>query len=232
MKIKVTAVKISNNRKIGTVSATYAPQWSCPPDCIFLKDGCYAEGGNARFTTNRVNEGTSPDATPHQIAKTEAQAIDDMWGARVPGLDLRLHVVGDARTDAAARELAGAATRWKARGGGQPWTYTHAWKQVKRSSWGPDVSVLASADRPGDIRKAIRRGYVPATVVSEFPNGNKVFKVGGFRFIPCQEQTRGITCVECRLCFDDKSLREKGLGIAFEAHGAKKKAIKRRLTVI
>ncbi len=232
MEIKITAVKLSHIPKVGAASATYAPQQSCPSDCAFMGSGCYAEGGNARFTTNRVNSGTSDTATPLQIAKAEAAAIDNLWGARVPGLDLRLHVVGDARTEPAAKVLGQAATRWKARGGGQPWTYTHAWRKVRRPAWGSDVSVLGSVDKPSDIRKAIAKGYAPALVVPEFPNGNKVFTVGGFRFIPCQEQTRGVTCIECRLCFDDAKLRKQGLGIAFAAHGSKKEAIKRRLTVV
>src|SRR5262245_8197094 len=98
MKI-ATATEISDNAKTGRVSATYAAQASCPTTCPFLRNGCYAELGAsfAGFTTNRLNKAAAADgARALEVAKAEAAAIATLSGKR----PLRLHVVGDCRTDA------------------------------------------------------------------------------------------------------------------------------------
>jgi hypothetical protein len=85
----------------------------------------------------------------------------------VPGRPLRLHTVGDCRTDEAARIVAAAAERYMDAGGGPVWTYTHAWRLVDRASWGR-VSVLASCETPEQVELARARGYATAIVVDEF----------------------------------------------------------------
>jgi hypothetical protein len=90
------------------------------------------------------------------VARAEAAAIDGLTGDRL----LRLHVVGDARTNAAARVLPEAARRYALRGdsprrGRKVWTYTNAWRTVGRESWGDAVSVLASVETPEKPRKPV-----------------------------------------------------------------------------
>src|SRR2546421_8042285 len=104
------AVETSTNAKLGPVSATYASQASCPRSCPWFGRGCYAESGLTGHTTRRLNRSALRGAL--RIARAEARAIDALTGDRL----LRLHVVGDARTDAAARELGAAARRYNARG--------------------------------------------------------------------------------------------------------------------
>jgi len=224
-------VDLTTNRKTGPCSATHASLNGCPPGCPLRGLGCYTEHGPVSFTTRRLL--ASEVTRPVDIARAEARAIDGAWkGGRVPGLDLRGHVGGDCRTEPAAKLVGAAMARWKVRGGGQPWTYTHAWRTVRREAWGPGVSILASCDKPADVERARARGYVPSTIVGEFPNGPKVFNVGGSGFIPCRYEIDGTTCVECRLCLDEPGLRARGLGIGFRAHGSKAGTIRRRLTVI
>lgn len=104
------AIETSDNRKLGPVSATYASQESCPSSCPWIGKGCYAEHCPLSFTTRRLNRSAVRDAV--RIAESEARAIDGLTGDRL----LRLHIVGDARTDAAARVLGKAAVRYSARG--------------------------------------------------------------------------------------------------------------------
>ena len=105
------------------------------------------------------------------------------------------------------------------RGGGQAWSYTHAWRRVSRKAW-RNVSVLASVETLDDATRAIKRGWAPARVVPTFTTDKAWFE-GGVRWIPCPAQTRNnVTCDSCRLCWDDKKLRSIGAGIAFETHGA------------
>lgn len=214
----VAAIETSDNRKLGPISATYASQESCPSSCPWFGKGCYAEKGPTSFTTRRLNRSAVRGAL--RIAETEARAIDTLTGDRL----LRLHVVGDARTDAAARVLGAAADRYSRRGntprkGRKVWTYSHAWRTVSRESWGHSVSVLASVETVRDAREAMAKGYAAAVVVSSFER-DSAYQIDGVTVVPCPNQTQDITCRDCGLCRDDERLRSAGLVIAFEAHGS------------
>jgi hypothetical protein len=209
------------------VSATYASQASCPRSCPWLGKGCYAESGLVGWQTRRLNRSALRGA--QRIARAEAQAIDALTGDRL----LRLHVVGDAKTEAAARELRAAARRYSARGnaprrGKKVWTYTHAWRTVPRASWGDAVSVLASVETAREAREAIAKGYAAAVVVAAFER-ESAYPIDGTTVISCPNQTRGVTCRDCGLCRDDERLRSAGLVIAFQAHGARGASVRKTL---
>lgn len=207
----VVAVERSRNTKVGDCSATYVSQASCPADCALRNAGCYAEYGHVGLVTNRVNAEEQINALV--LAKREAKAIRALSGER----PLRLHVVGDCRTDAAARTVAAACGEYTTRYGSPVWGYTHAWRDVPADAWGP-VSVLASCERPEQIQAARDRGYATAIVVDRHVS-DKRYTVDGERVIPCPQQTRGVSCAECRLCWDAGRLKRDRVSIAFEAHG-------------
>jgi hypothetical protein len=198
------AVPRSHNSKLGAAATTYAAQGSCPTSCVFFNGGgCYAETGEVgKFVTKPLND---------------SEAIDAM--ELEPGLPLRLHTVGDCASDEAALVVAAAAERYVERGGGPVWTYTHGWRGVAREAWGA-VSVLASCETAADVQLARERGYAPALVVEEFPS-HKLYEVAdGAGVLPCPAQTRhDVSCSDCRLCFDDAGIRERGYAIGFELHG-------------
>ena len=145
---------------------------------------------------------------------------------------MRLHVAGDTRVIKGARSINAAIARWKKRGGGDAWSYTHAWAHVPRKEWS-NVSVLASVESVKEVEEARKMGYAPALIVPEHPS-EKMYKLAGsdVRWIPCVQQTKDIPCVKCRLCFNANRLFENNMGIAFAAHGAKKNSIKRHLNVV
>jgi site-specific DNA-methyltransferase (adenine-specific) len=215
----------SKNSKLGNAATTYAAQTSCPSSCVFLDGGgCYAEAGQlGKFVTAPLN--AAARAVEHDavdVAIAESDAIDAL--EVVPGQALRLHTVGDCASDEAARVVSAAAARYRARGGGPVWTYTHAWRDVARESWG-EVSVLASCETADDAELARERGYGTSIVVEEFekdarhPVRSESSKAFGADILPCPQQTRHKTCSDCRLCFDDAAVRERGYSIAFELHG-------------
>jgi hypothetical protein len=227
----------SGNEKIGgksgKVSATYASiEATCDKSCPLMGNGCFAEGGRVALVVKRLANAS----TPLRAAQCEAREIDRSFkggpvpqdGYRGKGCDLRLHVSGDCRTTMAAATLGSAARRWRERGGGDVWTYTHAWRKVTRASWGESISVLASVERSEDGRKALEAGYAPAIVVSHHASP-KAYEQDGVRWIPCPAQTSDRKCVECRLCFDADALNARNAGIAFAAHG---QSFKRVLKVI
>lgn len=223
--------KIMGSKK---VDATYVSiKASCPKDCPFMSEGCYAQLSYVGITTARLDE-EADGFSPLQAARSEAAAIDNSYkGGEVPaGRDLRLHVAGDSRTIAGTRLINNAIKRWKKRGGGDVWSYTHAWKNVSRQDW-DQVSILASISNVDEVLAVREQGYAPAIVVPEHPS-EKAYQLEGsdVKWIPCPAQTRGVGCSDCRLCFNADRLYNDNMGIAFAAHGAKKNSMKRHLTVI
>ncbi len=216
-----TAVAASGNAKLGDAATTHAAQQSCPSACVF-KDGggCYAETGQqGMFVTRQLNDFADiVEATAVDVAIAEADAIDAMTPN--PGWPMRLHTVGDCLSDETALIVSAAAARYVERGGGVVWTYTHAWRDVARSSWG-DVSVLASCETPSDVVEARIRDYATAVVVDEFP-GDSLYSPPDYPTmanLPCPSMTRGVNCSNCGLCMDDRRLYEAGYSIAFAIHG-------------
>lgn len=196
---------------------------TCDDSCPFKGNGCFADAGFTRIQSVKMNR-EAEESTGLEVAQEEAALIDSQWPRGVPqdgargGRDLRLHVAGDASGVGAARALAGAAQRWGERDGGAVWTFTHAWRTIPRAAWGP-IAVLASVESVAQAREAHRAGYAPALVVEDFPNGDKAWSIGGkLKAIPCPAETRGLTCVECRLCLD-QDLHKLKRAIAFKAHG-------------
>jgi hypothetical protein len=229
----IAAVEKSDNDKTGPVSCTWVAQISCPPSCPHMGAGCYAEGGMAGFTTARLNKAAREFATlsPAAIAMIEAAGIDKLTGKR----DLRLHVVGDARTDKAAQILAAAADRYIARGAAKNkavrvWTYTHA-RDTRRASWGR-ISVLRSCETMPQVRAAHAAGYAAAIVIPEHVH-DRAYKLDGeYTGIPCPEQTgRAANCQACGLCMQDSKLHARKNVIVFAAHGQGKKKMVHLKTV-
>jgi hypothetical protein len=172
------------------------------------------------------------------VAVAEAEAIDAMpaYG------DLRLHVVGDCKSDLAAEIVAAAARRFVERARRRypratAWGYTHAWKWVRRESWA-GVSMLASVHTVDEAYAAMSRGYAAALLVDHF-EGEKSYEVSdpsGFgaalRLVPCPYQTRKVQCDKCRLCMDDEGLRERNMVIGFAAHGSGRQRVLKSLPVL
>jgi hypothetical protein len=202
------------NRKTGDIYVTHASQWSCPPDCPFMDSGCYGEHGMQWFHTRRINN--SKERRPVDIARVEAAEIDAL---KPMGLPLRLHVVGDCRTDAAARTVGEACERYIGRGGGPVWTYTHAWHHVRRDSWGNALSVLASVESDSGCARAVHRGYGVMRVVAASP---PALELG----VWCPQQSGKVeSCADCLLCARP-NLRKP---IVVVAHGSGQRKIRASL---
>lgn len=218
----VKVVALSANAKVGKVAATYVGTNSCPKSCPLKGNGCYYETGLFTRKINQQLNDASAGMSVNMLAAREAKAIDATLPKDAKGRALRLHVGGDARTNGAAMMLAGAADRWLDRNGGPVWTYTHAWRNVDRDSWGR-VSVLASGESAHDAQHAWEMGYAPAIVVPKFES-KKAFKLGDTTLIPCPAQTHDdIKCTDCKLCWNADALQARKAGIAFEAHGSQRK---------
>ncbi len=214
----VIAVEKSQNAKIGTVSATYVSQSSCPRSCPFFGNGCYAEQGLTGIHTKKLNKSTVTDLV--EIAEAEAKGIRGLSG-KYP---LRLHVVGDCTTDECASIVSSAADEYAEIEGSPVWTYTHA-HNTRRESWGK-VSVLRSCENMEQVKQATEDGFASAMVVSEFDKETSYDIGDGYRGIPCPQQTgKAKTCVDCGLCQRDAKLRDAKLVVLFAAHGSRKSLV-------
>lgn len=230
----VKTQEISGNLKVGKVSTTSASQVTCPISCPFYHNGCYSESGRTQFTTKIVNtyaEAMGVKERGHSLAgyvsKAEAEAILGLSGKR----PLRLHVVGDCPTDVSARIVSKASEVYRNRFNQPVWTYTHAWRDVKRSSWG-NVSVLASCETVNDLKLARRKKYALSMVVAEHPKDGKPYKQDGFFMIPCREQVgKAEDCTKCQLCWKEEILYRTKSVILFEAHSSTRK-IKHQLKML
>ena len=207
----VIVVPHSHNRKVGAAAATYVSQATCPHDCCFRNAGCYGEIDKCAHTTVRIN--SSPMTNPVAIALEEGRQI----GHLTDRLDLRVHVVGDAPTPASASIVAKAMLRYQARTGGVAWTYTHAWRTVPVQCW-QGVNVLASCETIAQVRQAAALGYATQLTVAKHIS-DKRYQLDSIQVLPCPSQTRGITCVKCRLCMRCAHLRKLNLTIGLSAHG-------------
>ncbi len=221
------------------VSSTYVSiRGTCPEACVFRDSGCFVQSGFTQSLMNRLDD-QAKTMTPSEVIDQEVRALDAAW-SRDPmprdgakgGRDLRLHVGGDTPNAESARKLGAACGRYKNRGGGSVWSYTHNWRTIHRDDFGEHIFVLASVEATEEITEARSRGYVAAITVREFP-GTTVFDVGGHKVLPCPAETRGATCAECRLCLDRETrLRDLGYTIGFSVHGAGSNQAKRRLPVL
>ena len=230
----VIYVSGSKNTKLaGTnkIDCTYtAIVNTCSSTCP-IKNQCYAKLSFVGII-NRRNEKQANGRSALEMAREEAKAIDNSYdGKQVPnGRMLRIHTSGDSRTIKGTKLISSAVKRWKKRGGGLCFSYTHSWHNVHRKHW-KDVSVLASIESPSQIVQAREMGYPPALVVSEHQS-DKAYQIGDTTFIPCPQQTRQVHCSECQLCMKGDWLYATHRGIAFAAHGVKTKELRRHLQVI
>ncbi len=212
----VLAVEKSANSKTGLVSVTYAPIQSCPETCKFLNSGCYAQLGHCGIHLNKINKvaRTRKLTRPIDIAQEEAKAIQTLSGTR----PLRLHVVGDCKTSLATQIVAQACKEYRQKNNQSVWTYTHAWRVIPREKWG-DISVLASCETISETKQAMERGYAASIVrLKEFEGS---FLWQGIRMTACIEMTKGITCNQCKICFNDKKLRDNKTVVCFFPHGSR-----------
>lgn len=228
------------------VASTYVSiEATCPSDCPMKGAGCYAQSGFTAPAVRQLDAGAR-GMSGLDVIRAEALAIDRSFtgqgGHWAPGLkrvpqdgarggrDLRLHVAGDIPSEGAedaARLLAGAARRWRIRGGGAVFAYTHQWHRATRAAWG-SISVLASCDQPHEVELARQRGYAAALVVGAVPS-ERAFTIPGVpgKVVPCPAQTRGTTCAECRLCLD-RDLLALDVTVAFAVHGVHSAAARER----
>lgn len=219
----VTLATRTRNKKTGWVNVLYLSSNSCPVQCP-LYGKCYKDQGNmGMFVHGYLDK--APIQHSVQMAHYAAERIAALKNKALTR-DLRLFGAGDAKSPVEARIIAKAAREFQVKSGRIAFGYTHAHLNgVKASDW-KGVSMLASCETPEAAKRLMRQGWATAIVMPYFTHPtHKKFVYDGVAGIPCPNQTRGITCTECRLCMRAEFLHKHKLAILFAAHSSNKKYV-------
>lgn len=203
--MKVHFVPKTNNKKTGKVAATYITGDTCPDRCPFL-GVCYANQGTM---------GNSPFKVAEKHGSADLSRTADGIRALPEGALVRHAVSGEPTPEYV--EVVGAAHEDRPDTLG--WTYLHSWPDRSPTEFPANLVPNASCETGEELEKAIGNGWDTVLVATgeEDPLIGSV--VSGKRVIVCPNQTRGVTCADCRLCMK----RDRAVTIAFLPHGAHRK---------
>lgn len=215
--LRVTQNPTRNSKLTGDSMSFYATYRevgvTCPEWCPLLNNGCYAQGGNVAIHQRGSSSNNDGAVFLAALERLPRNAM------------VRLHVSGDVMLNG---ELDEAYLDALIQGANENpemtfYGYTHAWQVIDRERFiFPANFVLnASCDTMEDVAVAQSLGWQTTTVIPHDAEEKRYGKV-----VVCPNQTSGMTCDECRLCF-----RERPLTVAFKAHGYAKKKLSTRVTL-
>lgn len=203
--MKVHFVPKTNNKKTGKVAATYITGDTCPDRCPFL-GVCYANQGTMGNTPFRI-------ADKHGTEDLSRTA--DGIRALPEGALVRHAVSGEPTPEYVAEIGAAHEDRPDTLG----WTYLHSWPDRSPAEFPENMVPNASCETRDEVEKAIGNGWDTVLVATGEEDELIGSVVAGKRVIVCPNQTRGVTCADCRLCMK----KDRAVTIAFLPHGAKNK---------
>ncbi len=218
---------VSFNRKTGPIPVSMTDPQSCPPSCAFLGAGCYAEHGNTRMHWARIaRRGDSWEAFCASVAALPAGTL---WRHNEAG---DLPGAGEAVDAGALLRLV------HANRGRRGFTFSH--KPVGRrtaleranaaairhaNARGLTINLSANSLRHADELAGL--GIGPVAVVLPVGAPARLLTPGGRRVIACLNETKGLTCLECRLC----AVAGRKSIVGFRAHGAAKHIVSALVTL-
>jgi hypothetical protein len=213
--MRITFVRVSQNRKTGPIAISMSPKATCPPSCPLRGNGCYAEHGPLGWHWERLSRGETSISWKAFLEAVRRLPKGELWRHNVAG-DLPGH--GDQINALMLAELV------EANRGKRGFTYSH--KPASQEN----LAVIRRANRQGftinlsantleEADELARKKAGPVVVI--LPAGaafNHVERTPeGRKVIVCPESYRDdIQCAGCGLCADPKRVAV----IAFPAHGS------------
>jgi hypothetical protein len=191
---------------------------TCPSTCPLLEKGCYAKGGNTAIHMRDRWSSQDGKRLFETVTGTNAKGKPNFK----QGAYFRLTVSGDIMLDDVldTEFLQGIIDSANARPDMTFYSYTH-YKGEDLLPWlakmPKNVTINISCDTNEDIEWAVKNN-LPYVIVKDL--GKK--RIGNM--LQCPNQTVGIKCDECKLCFKS----DRPFNIAFVPHGAAAKSIKAR----
>ena len=241
MKQHFNFVANSANAKLGGMPTSYGPKQTCPSTCPLKGKGCYANDGHVRLIWDRVTRGDSGTPWPEFCQQVQALERGRIWRYGTAG-DLPGH---NNRIDHGMLERLVSANRGKL-------GYSYSHKPVAPVK-GKVTAVVAAANRKA-IRMACENGFMVNLSADGLCEADKLAKYGlpmvsvvpantsdvfttpkGLRGIVCPAQTRGLTCLQCKLCARPERAKSMpgtagSMIIGFKPHGPGAKKVEALLS--
>lgn len=243
--MKMILLPTSSNKKTGDIMQSYSSRSTCPKDCVFKNNGCYAEGYHTKMVWDRCED--KNDAC--YVINGEQLKIGLLEGAfsklrKNPARDsilFRHNVAGDLavegtnlidvnRVDTIAVAIEGAN---KVAGEIiKGYTYTHCNIDLNASDIIHDAAhkrflINASCETVDEVKHAKSLG-INAVIASVDPKETeKELKAVGLYGAQCPAQVNeGMDCDRCQLC-----AKNRKVVIIFEVHGQSKGKARRVIQI-
>lgn len=243
--MKMILLPTSSNKKTGDIMQSYSSRSTCPKDCVFKNNGCYAEGYHTKMVWDRCED--KNDA--RYVINGEQLKIGLLEGAfsklrKNPARDsilFRHNVAGDLavegtnlidvnRVDTIAVAIEGAN---KVAGEIiKGYTYTHCNIDLNASDIIHDAAhkrflINASCETVDEVKHAKSLG-INAVIASVDPKETeKELKAVGLYGAQCPAQVNeGMDCDRCQLC-----AKNRKVVIIFEVHGQSKGKARRVIQI-
>lgn len=209
----------SGNAKTGPIPVSTSSRATCSPSCLFLNNGCYANGGPLAIHWAAVTNGERGDTLPRFLANIASLPADQIWRANQAG-DLP-HTNGRI----SRRFIRGIIEANKGRRG---FTYTH-----HDLTKGENLSLVRQANRQGfrinvstesepAADRAIAAGLPAVITVPSTEERTTWHTPAGNTVLVCPAQRSDtLTCADCQLC----QKRGARVVIAFKAHGISRRKV-------
>jgi len=209
---------VSNNGKTGPIPVSTSSANTCPDACPFKKNGCYADSGPLALHWIKVTKGERGGSLEAFTNAIKIFPRGQLW---------RHNQAGDLAGDNNTIDAPALRAIVKANKGRKGFTYTHKpmteenQALVKEANEnGFTINLSGNNLKHADELKAL--GIAPVTAIIPDNAPNKGETPAGNRWIACPAQTReNVSCATCKLC----SVSNRGIIVAFKAHGISKKKI-------
>lgn len=233
-----------SNRKLGDMSATYNPSYTCPDTCPLKESGaCYAKNGKTNLIWSRIN---NPKADDKSVSTSLEQTVTKFTVAALEQAQhkdegapiiFRFNTAGDfAKNGTGTLDIQALDNMaWAAYKAHElasvihkghdlvSYTYTHceqtyiADKAIRGYHEKYNCTVNYSANTIKEIESAYRANMPVVYAADNVYKAKVELHRKGIKAVVCPNQTRGLTCAQCKLCakFDRNAV------ILFSMHGAK-----------
>jgi len=205
--------RISHNRKTGPMAVTTTSANSCPPDCGFRSNGCYAETGPLALHWRTVSAGRRGGSFDELLQEVSTLPRRVLWRHNQAG-DLTPCAPGTIDAQLLAR-LA------RVNQGRRGFTYTHYrptqsnQAAIRRANeCGFTVNLSAQTLAQADAYAAL--GVAPVVVVLPVGAKKSVRTPEGRLVVVCPASFGDIDCLNCGIC----QQRDRSAIVGFPAHGA------------
>jgi len=207
----------SRNAKTGPIPVSTTSADTCPNDCPFRGNGCYADGYPLKGRWNEVTRGERGGPLADLCEKIAALPAGQLW---------RHNQAGDLPGDGERIDSAGLAAIVAANNGKRGFTFTHYSPARKRNAAairkanaaGFTVNLSANNLDHADDLAALDIGPVAVVLPAGF-DGRQTETPAGRRVAQCPATYKDTTCADCGLC----AKRDRKVIVGFPAHGVHKR---------